>query len=170
MAALFGIPAGALPSDWAAFGWYTAEMVESSLLGVGEDGRALGHSVLSGVGTRVRPPRWYRALTAFWMPPRLRTALELSFGALEEEAVRRAARWLRLFYLRIPGLLRLVGPFHEADAPTTRPLSRSLRNSVQEMVGKDAIALANDHRTWECAYCRRALSGVMQRFRQFGCA
>jgi uncharacterized protein (DUF2236 family) len=116
MAALFGIPAGALPSDWAAFGWYTAEMVESPLLGVGEDARALGHSVLSGVGTRVRPPRWYRALTAFWMPPRLRTAFELSFGALEEEAVRRVARWLPLLYSRIPRLLRLAGPFHEAEA------------------------------------------------------
>jgi uncharacterized protein (DUF2236 family) len=116
MAALFGIPAGALPSDWAAFEWYTAEMVESPLLGVGEDARALGHSVLSGVGTRVRPPRWYRALTAFWMPPRLRTAFELSFGALEEEAVQRVARWLLLLYSRIPRLLRLVGPFLEAEA------------------------------------------------------
>ena len=116
MAALFGIPAGALPSDWAAFGSYTAEMVESPLLGVGDDARALGRGILSGVGTSVRPPRWYRALTAFWMPPRLRTAFELSFGALEEEAVRRVVRWLPLLYSRIPRLLRLVGPFHEAEA------------------------------------------------------
>jgi hypothetical protein len=35
---------------------------------------------------------------------------------------------------------------------------------------KDAIVLANDLRTWECAYCRRASLGVLQHFCQFGCA
>jgi uncharacterized protein (DUF2236 family) len=122
MAALFGIPAEALPADWTDFGRYAADMVESPLLGVGDDARALGQSVLSGVGTRIRPPCWYCALTAFWMPPRLRMKFELPFGALEEEAVRRVARWLPLLYSRIPRVLRLVGPFHEAEA---RLLGRS---------------------------------------------
>jgi hypothetical protein len=116
MAALFGIHPGALPSDWACFSRYTAELIESPLLGVGEDGRALGHSVLSGVGTKFQPLRWYQALTAFWMPPRLRIAFALSFGAAEEEAVSRVARRLPLLYSRIPRLLRFVGPFHEAQA------------------------------------------------------
>jgi uncharacterized protein (DUF2236 family) len=116
MAALFGIPSGALPQDWAAFSRYTAEMIESPLLGVGEDARALGTSILSGVGTRIRPPRWYRALTAFWMPPRLCTAFALPFGASEQEAVRRVAHRLTLLYPRVPRLLRFVGPFHEAQA------------------------------------------------------
>jgi uncharacterized protein (DUF2236 family) len=116
MAALFGMPAGALPANWPAFVEYTAEMMESPLLGVDEDARMLGGSVLSGVGTWLRPPRWYRALTASWMPPRLRTAFDLSFGAREEEASRRVARRLRLLYPRIPGLVRFVGPFHEAEA------------------------------------------------------
>jgi uncharacterized protein (DUF2236 family) len=116
MAALFGIPPTALPKDWAAFSRYSAEMIESPLLGIGEDARALGHSVLSGAGTRIRPPHWYWALTAFWMPPRLRTAFELPFGATEEEAVRRAAHRLTLLYPRVPRLLRFVGPFHEAQA------------------------------------------------------
>lgn len=116
MAALFGIPPGALPEDWAGFVRYSAEMIESPLLGVDEDGRALGHSVLSGVGTWVRPPRWYRALTAFWMPPRFRTAFALPFGAPEHATLSRAARWLPRLYPRIPRALRLVGPFHEAEA------------------------------------------------------
>jgi uncharacterized protein (DUF2236 family) len=116
MAALCGIPAEALPADWTNFGQYTAEMVESPLLGVGEDARALGHSVLSGAGTWVRPPSWYLALTAFWMPVRLRTEFELPFDALEEERVRRVARWLPPLYLRVPRALRFVGPFHEAEA------------------------------------------------------
>jgi uncharacterized protein (DUF2236 family) len=116
MAALFGIPTEALPQDWDAFSRYSAEMLESPLLGVGEDGRVLGHSVLSGVGTRLRPPHWYKALTAFWMPPRLRTAFALSFGIPEEEAVSRTARRLPLLYRNIPRLLRFVGPFHEAQS------------------------------------------------------
>lgn len=116
MAALFGIPPAELPQDWGAFSRYTAEMTESPLLGVDEDARALGHGVLSGVGTRIHPPRWYRALTSFWMPPRLRMAFALSFGASEEQAVSRAARRLPLLYSQLPRLLRFVGPFHEAQA------------------------------------------------------
>jgi uncharacterized protein (DUF2236 family) len=116
MATLFGLPTGALPMNWPAFIRYTTEMMESPLLAVDEDARMLGDSVLSGVGTWVRPPRWYRALTAGWMPPRLRTAFQLSFGEQEEEAARRAARRLQLLYPRLPRLLRFVGPFHEAEA------------------------------------------------------
>jgi uncharacterized protein (DUF2236 family) len=115
MAALFGIPPATLPQDWAAFSRYIANMIESPLLEVDEDARALGHSVLSGVGTEIRPPRWYRALTALWLPPRLRTAFALPLGKPEEEAVRRVARRLPLLYSRIPRLLRFVGPFHEAQ-------------------------------------------------------
>jgi len=116
MAALFGIPADALPDDWPAFARYFAEMSESPLLDVDEDARLMGHGVLSGVGTWVRPPRWYRALTASWMPPRLRTAFALPFGAQEEESLMYAARRLPLLYPRIPRALRLVGPYHEARA------------------------------------------------------
>jgi uncharacterized protein (DUF2236 family) len=116
LAALFGIPAAALPNDWAAFARYTAEMFESPHLGVDDAARALGHSVLSGVGTKIRPPHWYRALTALWMPPRLRTAFALPFGEPEQEAVRRAAHWLPSIYSHTPRLLRYVGPFHEAQS------------------------------------------------------
>ncbi len=116
MAALFGIPAGALPADWAGFIRYTAEVFDSPLLDVGPEGRALGHSVLSGAGTWLRPPLWYRGLTAFWMPPRLRIAFGLPFGSGEEEAVRRAARWLPRIYRSLPRSVRFVGPFHEAEA------------------------------------------------------
>jgi uncharacterized protein (DUF2236 family) len=116
MAALFGIPAAALPVNWSAFVRYIEEVSESPLLCADENARLLGHRVLSGVGTWVRPPRWYRALTVFWMPPRLRTVFELSFGAREEEALSWAARDLPRLYPRIPHFLRLVGPYHEAEA------------------------------------------------------
>jgi uncharacterized protein (DUF2236 family) len=116
LAILCGIPPAALPEDWTAFTRYMAEMIESPLLGVDEDGRALGHSVLSGVGTWIRPPRWYRALTAFWMPPRLRVEFALPFAAPEQAALLRATRWLRRIYPRTPPALRFVGPFYEAEA------------------------------------------------------
>jgi uncharacterized protein (DUF2236 family) len=116
MAALFGIPSEALSEDWLAFVRYVEEMSESPLLDSDENTRLLGHGVLSGVGTWVRPPRWYRALTASWMPPRLRRAFELSFGVREEKALRWAARRLPRLYPRIPDALRLVGPYHEAEA------------------------------------------------------
>jgi uncharacterized protein (DUF2236 family) len=114
MAALFGIPAEALPQDWAAFARYTAEMFDSPRLSVDAQALALGRSVLSGVGTWLRPPHWYQAITAYWMPSRLRTAFALSYGAREQKAVSHAARWLPRLYPYIPRPLRFVGPFHEA--------------------------------------------------------
>jgi len=115
-AALFGIPPAALPADWAAFERYCADIMDSPLLGVDDNARRLGCSVLSGAGTWIRPPRWYRALTACWMPPRLRDAFDLPFAAAEEKAVQSAVRRLPRLYLRIPGAIRFVGPYHEAQA------------------------------------------------------
>jgi hypothetical protein len=91
-------------------------MFESPQLGVDANARALGHSVLSGVGTWLRPPHWYISLTAFWMPPRIRAGFALPLSAYEQQAVQRAARWLPRLYPRIPKPLRFVGPFHEAQA------------------------------------------------------
>jgi uncharacterized protein (DUF2236 family) len=116
MAALFGISADALPRDWTAFSRYTAAMVDSPHLHVDANALALGKSVLSGVGTRLRPPHWYGALTAYWMPQPLRAAFQLDFGAREEQAVQRTARWLPRIYPYIPATVRFVGPFHEANA------------------------------------------------------
>ena len=103
MAALFGIRPEDLPRDWEAFSRYTAEMLNSSQLGVDDNAQALGRSVLSGVGTWLRPPHWYLSVTAFWMPPRIRAGFALPFGTREQRAVDRAARWLPRLYPRIPG-------------------------------------------------------------------
>jgi uncharacterized protein (DUF2236 family) len=116
MAALFGIPAGDLPQDWVAFSRYTGEMFDSPRLGVDANALALGRSVMSGAGTWLQPPHWYRAVTAFWMPPRLRIGFALPFRASEQQAVDQAARWLPRLYPHIPEMLRFVGPFHEASS------------------------------------------------------
>jgi uncharacterized protein (DUF2236 family) len=116
MAALFGIRAEDLPQDWAAFSRYTAEMFDSPQLGVDDNALALSRSVLSGGGTWLHPPHWYLSVTAFWMPPRLRTGFALPFSEREQRAADRAARRLPRLYPRIPEMLRFVGPFHEAEA------------------------------------------------------
>jgi uncharacterized protein (DUF2236 family) len=114
VAALFGIPAAALPADWAAFIAYTSDlMTRSGTLGVSPAARSLAQAVLSGAGSRIRPPRWYRALTAAWIPQPLRDAFGL---ATDEGAVARVRRWLPRVYRRLPSAIRFVGPFHEAQA------------------------------------------------------
>ncbi len=115
-AALFGIPGDALPPDWTAFTRYTAAMFESDELAVDANSLALARSVLSGAGTWIKPPRWYLALTASWMPPRLRVAFKLPFGAREQRSLARAARLLPRLYPHLPRTLRWVGPYHEAQA------------------------------------------------------
>ncbi len=120
MAVLFGIPAEALPRDWTAFVEYTAEMFDSPQLCVDAGALALGRSVMSGGGSRLHPPHWYQAITAHWMPVRLRTAFELPFGAPEKQAVSRAARWLPRLYPHLPG-----------DVAICRPVSRSRRSPAR---------------------------------------
>lgn len=114
--ALCGLPPEAMPADWPQFAAYMAEMLASPTLAVNEESAALGRSVLSGVGTWVRPPRWYRAMTAAWLPPHLRAGFGLPFGAAERRSLRRAESWLPRLYPHLPAALRFVGPYAEANA------------------------------------------------------
>ncbi len=116
MAALCGIPPAALPPDWNSFAAYMAEMLHSAELGVDSNGGALGRSVMSGVGTRVKPPRWYRALTAGWMPKRFHADFGLVLDDKDLRSLDRAAVWLPRLYPHLPGVLRFVGPYFEARA------------------------------------------------------
>ncbi|MBV8630445.1 MAG: DUF2236 domain-containing protein [Silvibacterium sp.] len=114
LAALFGIAAQWLPPDWLAFKGYCAGMFDSPTLAVDDNACAVGRSVISGVGTWIRPPRWYKTLTSFWMPPRFRTAFELPPAS--ESAIAGLRRNLSFVYPLIPRALRFVGPYHEARA------------------------------------------------------
>ncbi len=116
MAALFGIPPSELPGNWSAFTDYTAQMFDSPTLTVDAGARALGDSVLSGAGSWLHPPHWYRALTSYWMPPRLRTEFGLVLADREQQSVNKASRWLPHLYPALPSTLRFVGPYHEARA------------------------------------------------------
>jgi uncharacterized protein (DUF2236 family) len=116
MANLCGIPPQALPSDWAALQQYTASMMQSDNLGVSDEAKRMGQAVLAGVGTWVRAPRWYRALTAEWLSPSLRAGFALPLGPQEQTSLRRAQVWLPRIYRRLPAPLRYVGPYREATA------------------------------------------------------
>jgi uncharacterized protein (DUF2236 family) len=115
-AALFGIPHQALPADWAAFELYNRAMIASDALGVNALSRELGHRVLHGAGSSVPVPAWYRALTAHWMPERLRVEFELDYADSEQKAAKQALRWLPRIYRTLPAPLRFVGPYQEAQA------------------------------------------------------
>lgn len=116
LASLFGLPTAALPADWGAFTAYIAAMCASDELGVDAQSRSMAQSLLKGAGSWIHPPRWFRAMTAAWMPPRFQKEFELEFGPAEQQALQSARGWLPRVYRRIPAPVRFVGPFHEACA------------------------------------------------------
>lgn len=115
-AMFFGLPPSSLPASWAQFESYNRGMWASDTLAVNGLSREMAHRILYGRGTWVPVPRWYRALTAAWMPERLREAFELPFGNEEKRIAARALRRLPQIYRKLPGALRFVGPYHEAQA------------------------------------------------------
>ena len=116
LAMLFGISPSALPPDWSAFESYNRDMWASDSLAVNPLSRDLAHRVLHGRGSWVPVPHWYRALTAAWMPDRLREAFALDYTGRERRAAEKAFRRLPTLYRRMPSALRYVGPYHEACA------------------------------------------------------
>lgn len=116
LAQLFGIPIEALPPDWGAFRIYMAAMCQSQALGVADRSRIMAHRILTGAGSWIPIPRWYRALTAEWLPPRFVVEFALKHGVEEEALARRAQRWLPRVYQNLPHAIRFVGPYLEAQA------------------------------------------------------
>jgi len=116
LAALFGLPKAALPENWQAFEAYNRAMHASDELGVSDAARVMAHNLLDGAGSRIRPPRWYRALTAEWLPDRFRQEFALDFGPSESEAAARARSRLKRLYKKLPNAVRFTGPWREAQA------------------------------------------------------
>ena len=117
LAALFGFaPIAALPADWQAFIAYNHSMHESDELGVSDSARAMAHNLLAGAGSWVRPPHWYRALNAEWLPERFRHEFALDFDVREQRAAARARVWLPRIYKKLPRAIRFIGPWREAQA------------------------------------------------------
>ena len=115
-AAFFGIPQDALPQSWDDFVCYNETMWRSDVLTVSSEARKTAGAVLSGTGTRLLMPSWYRALTARLLPARLRDDFGLPYGEEESRKTDRALALLRRVYLRMPNWLRYVAPYQEARA------------------------------------------------------
>jgi len=116
LAAFFGIPQDALPQSWTEFAAGNENMWRSDVLTVSSDARRIAGAVLSGAGTRLPTPSWYRALTARLLPARLREDFELPYGECERRETDRALAVLRRCYPWLPDRLRHVGPYQEACA------------------------------------------------------
>jgi uncharacterized protein (DUF2236 family) len=115
-AAFFGIPQDALPPSWVDFARYNENMRRSDVLAVSDEARKIAGAVLSGAGTRLLMPVWYRTLTARLLPARLRDDFALPYGEAENRKTDRALALLRRVYPRMPSWLRNVGPYQEARA------------------------------------------------------
>ncbi len=108
-AALFGVRQADLPSDWTSFTAYNVEMSRSDILHVTPAARAIAEQIFSGTATRLRPPKWYLALTAHLLPERLRGEFGLNFGEAEQRRVNLALARIRRLYPRLPLRIRNVG-------------------------------------------------------------
>jgi uncharacterized protein (DUF2236 family) len=152
LAMLFGISPTALPADWSAFEQYNREMWASHTLAVNSLSREMAHRVLHGRGSWVPVPHWYRALTAAWMPNRLREAFALTYAEREQRAAAKTLRTLPIVYRKIPTSLRYVGPYHEACArlhhsgigPLTRASNRFWMGQPR-MLSKDQYESAPEN-------------------------
>jgi uncharacterized protein (DUF2236 family) len=143
LAGLFGIPAAALPENWDAFLAYNRAMHESSALGASSEARSYAKKLLAGAGSWIRPPFWYRSLTAAWMPPRFRDEFSLDFGPKGQRAVERAARQLPGIYRRLPGTIRFAGPWQEAHARLAqRPAGPLARLNNRFWIGEPRLPFA----------------------------
>jgi uncharacterized protein (DUF2236 family) len=116
LAAFFGLPASELPRDWAAFAAYNQAMHQGDELGVSDRARAMAHRLLTGFGSWLYIPHWYRALTAEWLPPRLREEFHLVVTAADRKALVSASRRIPHVYRKLPPSIRYVGPWHQAQA------------------------------------------------------
>ncbi len=111
--ALFGLTEDDLPADWAGFAAYTAAMAQSQTLTVSSAAREIATQIFTGARPWLRPPCWYRALTASMLPERLRTG----FGfELDARSADNALRRIRRVYPKLPDRLRYAGPYQEAEA------------------------------------------------------
>jgi uncharacterized protein (DUF2236 family) len=115
-AALFGIPADTLPPGWNGFAAYVESMLGSDVLTVSSDARRIADRLLSGTGTGLITPGWYRAVTAMLLPERLRFGFGLPYGNKERRAADGALRWIRRVYPVLPVRLRFVAPYQVAQA------------------------------------------------------
>jgi uncharacterized protein (DUF2236 family) len=129
-ARLFGISQASLPSNWEDFAAYNNAMWESETLTVIPEARALAEQILKGTNVCLHAPKWYRALTAGMLPPRLQIAFGLHYGRAEQRIAESAITRIRRVYPLLPDRLRYVGPYQEAMARLSGRVRPDLLNQL----------------------------------------
>ncbi|MET3912666.1 uncharacterized protein (DUF2236 family) [Bradyrhizobium sp. S3.3.6] len=114
--ALFGLTGDDLPADWSGFAAYAAAMTQSDTLTVSPAAREIAAQIFGGARPWLRPPRWYRALTASLLPERLRAGFGFELDEQHAKSADNALRWIKRIYPKLPDRLRYVGPYQEAQA------------------------------------------------------
>jgi len=143
LAALFGLPPSALPEDWSAFENYCREMCASNALGASDAARAMARDLLAGAGSWIRPPYWYRATTALWLPERIRAEFGLRPDEGDRKKAERALQRIAKMIPRLPGAIRFVGPYHEAQARLSgEPAGVLARMSNRFWIGEAKLPFA----------------------------
>ena len=124
--ALFGLTADDLPADWSGFAAYTAAMAQSDTLTVSPAAREIAAQIFGGARPWLRPPRWYRALTASLLPERLRAGFGFELEERDMRAADNALRWIQARLSEIAG---------------SAALCRSLSGSAGAAAGRAAARL-----------------------------
>jgi uncharacterized protein (DUF2236 family) len=144
LASLFGLPVTELPSDWKAFVSYCRAMEESQSLGVSGAAREMAQRLLAGAGSWIKPPRWYRTLTAISLSERLRGEFGMTVTQGDWDSIDRVRRWLPKVYRALPSAVRFVGPWHEACARLDgREVGMVARVSNRFWIGEVRMPFAN---------------------------
>ena len=121
VAALFGLARDEMPENWVAFENYMSDILCSDLLACGTAGRDVGKFLIcgrqaDGRRTFLPLPRFYRAVTARYLPERLRAMFGLVFDEAEARRSDQALACLRRYYPKLPDRVRFVPPYLEAQA------------------------------------------------------
>jgi uncharacterized protein (DUF2236 family) len=146
-ATFFGIPRDAWPRDWRQFEEYKESMFASDRLAVSPAARHIAAQVLTGAGSWLRIPSWYRVLTAHLLPSRLRDEFGLAYSERERCSAELILSRIRRVYRHLPESLRFVGPYREALAKLngrSRP-SLSVRLSNKLWVGQTTLFAPAEH-------------------------
>lgn len=140
-AKLFGIPERALPATWLDFRNYFDRMIEGQILSVGQRSREMARFLLTPPN-RVVTPAWriYAAITAQFMPERLRAPLGLSWTAADRALARAALATLGMAWRRLPERLRLLPAYVDARRRLSGEPSRDPVGIVAERIVLAALS------------------------------
>ncbi|MFW6050892.1 MAG: oxygenase MpaB family protein [Myxococcota bacterium] len=112
---LFGIPDRVLPADHLAFARYCDAMYASDTLTVGRPAADIGRFLMAAPTPALEPAmRWYRIMTAGFLPPRLAEAYGLPFGRAERRVFDASLALIRRTYPLLPRRLRHIPAYVEA--------------------------------------------------------